>query len=339
MTEKQYGGASQFGLKKNIANVASNVSKKIDVNMDKSDSKDEDSMELSKEEIGKLKKAGEIAKEAIVYAKSIIKKDMLLLEIADKVELKIIELGGKPAFPINLSINEMAAHSTPSFNDLQTASGLLKVDIGAHIDGFVADTAFSLDLDNSAENKKLIESAENALKNAVDKLSLNIELREIGKIIETTIKSSGLQPINNLSGHSIENYNLHAGITIPNYDNSQTKRLGTGVYAIEPFSTNGLGSVRDGKPSGIYHLQKEGAVRDAFARKVLAFIKEEYDTLPFCSRWLVRKFGSPALLALKRIEEASLIYQYPQLIESGRGKVAQAEHTIILTEKEKIITT
>ncbi|MBI2631578.1 type II methionyl aminopeptidase, partial [Candidatus Pacearchaeota archaeon] len=52
-----------------------------------------------------------------------------------------------------------------------------------------------------------------------------------------------------------------------------------------------------------------------------------------------KKFGSRSLIALKRIEEASLIKQYPQLIEISGKKVAQAEHTIIITEKEKIVTT
>ena len=119
----------------------------------------------------------------------------------------------------------------------------------------------------------------------------------------------------------------------------QIQKIESGLYAIEPFSTSGLGAVRDGRPSGIYHLEKPGSVRDNFAREVLAFIAEEYQTLPFCSRWIYKKFGSKGLLALRQIEQAGLLYQYPQLIEKGSGKVAQAEHTIIITEKDKIITT
>lgn len=339
MTEKQYGGASQFGFKnKNVKETTKEAKKVSQINKPNAEN-DTDNQNLTNEEISKLKKAGQIASETIKYSKSFIKKGTPLLEIAEKIEAKIIELGGKPAFPINLSINELAAHSTPSFNDTQTASGLLKVDIGVHIDGFIADTAFSMDLENSEENKKLIDSAESALKKAVDKIHLSIQIKEIGAEIENEIKSYGFQPVSNLSGHSIETYNLHAGITIPNYDNSKSKQLEKGIYAIEPFATSGLGSVRDGRPSGIYHLEKQANVRDEFAREVLAFIEEEYSTLPFCSRWIYKKFGSRGLLALRRIEEAFLLHHYPQLIESGKGKVAQAEHTIILTGKEKIITT
>ncbi len=339
MTEKQYGGASTFGLKnKALQNVSTNQAK-IASESKKSREESDEYDEISQEEIEKLKKAGTIAVQAIKFARGFIKKDMPLIEISEKIEAKIIELGGKPAFPVTLSINEVAAHSTPSFNDSSLAHGLLKVDLGVHIDGYVADTAFSLDLENSEENRKLIESAEKALKEATEYVSASKNISEIGKIIERNIKSFNFQPVSNLSGHSIEKYNLHAGTTIPNYDNSQQKPIGQGVFAIEPFSTNGLGEVRDGRLSGIYHLEKEGNVRDSFSREVLSFIKEEYSTLPFCSRWIYKKFGARGLLALKRIEEASLLHHYPQLVETGKGKVAQAEHTIILSEKEKIITT
>ncbi len=338
MTEKQYGGNTPFGVKTNHVKTASTINNKHISKTSTGDATD-NSSSLTKENIEKLKKAGEIAKQTIAYARSIIKKGMPLLEIAEKIESKILELRGKPAFPVNLSINEIAAHYTPSFDDKSTAQGLLKVDIGIHVDGLVADTAFSIDLENSEENKKLIESAEKALKGAVEKINLGISIRKIGSVIEKFIKSFGFHPIVNLSGHSIEPWNLHAGLTIPNFDNAQEKEIQPGIYAIEPFSTNGLGSVRDGKPSGIYQLESSGNVRDSFAREVLAFIKEEYQTLPFSSRWIYKKFGSRGILALRRIEEASLLKQYPQLIEKGSGKVAQAEHTIVLTGKEKIVTT
>ena len=338
MTEKNYGGMSSFGAK-NIGKT-SGKNKVDNINV-KSDNKQSNNPDKDNKIEGykELVKAGKIASETVKYAKSLIKPGMSLLEIAEKIESKIKELGAKPAFPINLSINEIAAHSTPAFNDTEKAHGLLKVDVGIHLEGFVADTAFSIDLENSEENKTLIKSTEEAVKNAVEKVKYRTTLAEIGSIIEKTIKSFNLQPIQNLSGHSIEHFDLHAGLTIPNFNNSSNKELEEGVYAIEPFSTNGLGAVKDGKLSGIYHLEKSGSVRDSFAREVLSFIVEEYSTLPFCSRWIYKKFGSRGLLALRQIESSGLLHHYPQLIEKGSGKVAQAEHTVILTKKDKTITT
>ncbi len=294
---------------------------------------------MNSEEIAKLKQAGEIAQKAKLFAKEIVKPGVSLLEIAEKIESKIKELGGNPAFPVNLSINEIAAHSTPNYNDETKAFGLLKVDLGVHIEGYVADTALSFDLENSEENRQLIKTAEDALKKGVETINYKTKLSEIGKAIEQAIKSKGFQPIINLSGHSIAQYDLHSGITIPNYNNAQALELKEGTYAIEPFATIGSGKVKDGKPSGIYSLEKDGPVRDSFAREVLAYIKQEYQTLPFCSRWLVKKFGTRALIALKRIEEAGLVRHYPQLVEASKSPVAQAEHTMIITKNEKIVTT
>lgn len=335
MTEKHYGGNSGTPQPKNTQQKQKSSESELKSTKTKSDL----SQENEEFDLEKLKRAGEVVKKAKEFARSFIRKDMLLLEIAEKIEAKIFELGARPAFPVNLSINEIAAHSTPSYNDESKAFGLLKVDVGAHVDGFAADSAFSIDLENSEENKKLIETAEAALKAAVEKFLVGSELREIGATIEARAKQVGFNPIINLSGHGISRYVLHSGLNIPNYDNSQTYKIEEGIYAIEPFVTAGVGKVRDGKPSGIYSIEKDLPVRNAFAREVLHFIAEEYSTLPFCSRWIVKKFGTRALIALKRIEESGVLHNYSQLIEASKKPVAQAEHTVVLTGKEKIITT
>ena len=242
-------------------------------------------------EKSKILKAGNIAKQVREFAKSIIKPNIKLLDIAEKIESKIIELGGKPAFPVNLSINEIAAHYTPSYNDETKANGLLKVDIGVQIDGEIADTAFSIDLENSKENKKLIEASVSALKNSLQTIKNGISLGEIGKTIQETIEAEGFSPIINLSGHEMKEYELHAGLMIPNVDNKMSDKITKGLYAIEPFATDGNGRVVEGKSSGIYLLQDDKNVRNPEARKILNFIIEEYKTLPFCSRWIVKKFG------------------------------------------------
>jgi len=287
----------------------------------------------------KIIKAGEIAIEVKKYARSFIKKDIPLLEIADKIEAKIIELGGKPAFPTNTSINEIAAHYTPSHDDETKAHGLLKVDLGVQVEGWLSDTAFSLDLENNEENKKLIEIAKTALENAQKTIKEGISTNEIGKIVQETIESRGFSPIINLSGHEMKQNELHAGLTIPNIDDKRKITIKKGLYAIEPFATNGSGRVYDGKPSGIYMVTDSKNIRSSIAREVLKFILEEYYTLPFCSRWLVKKFGTRALFGLRQLEENGNLHHFPQLIETGKGKVAQAENTILVDEEGVTITT
>jgi methionyl aminopeptidase len=290
----------------------------------------------------KIIEAGKIAKQTVEYAKTIIQKGTPLLEIAEKIEAKIRELGGKPAFPTNLSINEIAAHYTPSDNDNRIAEGLLKVDLGVSLNGWTSDTAFSLDLENNEENKQLIESAELALTNALKKIEekgKEITTSEIGKEIQKTIEEKNHSPIINLSGHSMEQNNLHAGITIPNIKNSQNLKLGNGLYAIEPFSTNGNGRVKDGGPSEIYCLIDSRTPRNPKAREILSFIEKEYNTLPFCSRWITKKFGIMSKIILRQLEENSNLHRFPQLIEISGAKVAQAEHTVLIEKGKVTITT
>ena len=294
---------------------------------------------MNHSEIQKYKKAGQIAVQVKDYIKPLIKKGMSLLEIAEKIENKIIELGGKPAFPTNLSINEISAHCTPSYNDETLATGLLKIDFGVHVDGYASDTAFSVDLENNNKNKKLIETAEQCLKNAIEAIKNEKNLGQIGQVIQTTAEKAGFSPIQNLSGHEIKEYDLHAGINIPNFNNNSPVKLEDGIYAIEPFTTTGQGLVYEGKPSGIYQLVQAKNVRDSNAREILNYIIEEYSTLPFCSRWLVKKFGTRALLSLHLIEQAGAIHQYPQLIEKSKSPVAQAEHTIIIQNGKVEMTT
>ena len=345
MTEKQYGGKTgRSSGEKSVKNSGTPNLQKQTQNKNVKTIKLETSKSNQTDE-QKILLAGKIASEVKEYAKKIIKKDMLLLEIAEKIENKIIELGGKPAFPVNLSINEIAAHYTPNHDDKTLAHGLLKLDLGVHIDGWIADTAISFDLENSELNKKLIQASKDALENAIKFISKKIEKKEIlttgeiGKTIQETIESSGFLPIINLSGHQIEQNNLHAGLTIPNINNKSTEIILPGLYAIEPFVTNGNGKIRDGKSSGIYMLTNPRTPRMPIAREVLEYIREKYQTLPFCSRWLVKKFGMNVMFALKQLEENGSLHQFPQLVESSNSKVAQTEHTILINEKGEVIVT
>ena len=344
MTEKQYGGSTGRGTgEKAVTTQNLDTSKSLPKQKTQKDSSQK--LGTSKTDKDEIIQAGKIASQVRVFAKSIIKTGTPLLEIANAIEDKILELGGKPAFPLNLSIDNIAAHYTPSHEDETLAKGLLKVDFGVHIDGWTADTAFSVDLENSEENKKLIKASEEGLNAALELIQSRlgraggaISTSEIGAEISKTIESHGFSPVINLSGHGMNQYELHSGTSIPNINDGRGTELSDGLYAVEPFATNGSGRIRDGKPSEIYELISEKNLRSPIAREVLNFIKQEYDALPFCSRWLIKKFGTKALFGLKQLEENGNIHQFSQLVEIAGSKVSQAEHTILI-EKEKVTVT
>lgn len=281
------------------------------------------------------KKAGKIAAEALAFGKSLAKPGIKLLELAEKIEGKIIALGGKPAFPVNLSLNHIAAHYTPYPGDetLFKEEDILKIDVGTHINGCIGDTACTV-----GKNRELIKASEEALNEAIKIFTPGTKIRDVGKAIQEQIQGFGFSPIKNLSGHGVAEYSLHSGITIPNYDNKDERVLEEGqILAIEPFATNGYGMIEEGKPSGIYRIHTVKAVRDMNARKLLKFLAEEYKSLPFAKRWLVSKMPGTNL-ALAILEREGIITQYAQLPEKNRGLVSQAEHTVLVKDNPEVLT-
>ena len=341
MTEKSYGGNNgvreHVGGKVKDKSSSKPIQSKIKTPSKKTISPSKLNENLNETE--SYEKAGEIAKKVLVYAKSLIKPNMPLVEIAQKIEAEIIAQGGEVAFPVNLSIDDIAAHYHPTLEDKTLATGLLKVDIGIHINGFIADTAFSLDLTPENKHKELIKASEEALDAALSTLKNNPSLSDIGKAIQEAIEKKGFSPVVNLCGHSLEQYDIHAGVTIPNHENNNPNKLESGAYAIEPFATTGEGKIYEGAPSNIYQITNPKNTRGETARKILDYIWEKNETLPFSLRELQEKFGPMSRLALKELEQNQIIHSYPQLIEVSHSPVAQSEHTFIKDPAGKITIT
>ena len=292
-------------------------------------------MVMNEEELKHYKKAAEIA--AVVLKEVQVKPGMKILDLVNGIEKSIENNGGKPAFPANISCNEFAAHDTASLNDERTIGekDIVKVDIGVHIEGFIADSAITFDL--SGENGKLLEAADKALKDAVSTVKAGVNVEKIGGAIEKAIKSYGFKPIENLTGHSLGPYMLHAGIEIPNFE-----ARGTGtileegdVIAIEPFATNGVGSVIEAQRTEIFSAVYEVPVRNTLARQLFKNIKDKYNTLPFAERWVADTFEKK--IALRELIKSGSIYSYPVLKEKSNGLVSQFEHTMIVEKDSATI--
>jgi len=275
-----------------------------------------------------FQKAQEIKEKVKEYTKTIVKEGTDLYDLANKIEDKIISLGGKIAFPTSLAVNEIAAHHNPQKGE--KAEGVLKIDSGILYKDVIIDSAFSIDLTKDKKYKKLIEASEKALEEIREMVKEGTKVNEIGKKIQETITEKGFSPIRNLSGHSIELDSIHAGVTIPNYDNGNKQELGKGLFAVEPFATTGEGVVKDGKPSGIFNLLERKAIRDNLARKILDFIEENFSTRPFCDRWIINKFGDRAKFSLKLMKQQGILHEYAVLIEKSKMPVSHAEDTFLI---------
>jgi len=290
-----------------------------------------------------LMQAGRIASNVRNRVRSHVKVGMKLIEICEGVETWIRDLGGEPAFPCNVDIDHVTAHYTSPPGDVASVhdGALVKVDIGVHIDGYIADTATTVCFEPRYEG--LVEAAEAALDSGLRAVRSGIRASEVGAAIERTMRARGVAPIRNLTGHKIARYIIHAGRSVPNVASINGHKLRAGeVYAIEPFTTlpEADGEVGDGPPGHIYLFKKKRSIRNDLSRSMLKFIQSEYRTLPFASRWVLRKFpGSNGRDAFNELVRSRCLYSYPQLVEKSRKPVAQAEHTVIVTDDGCEVTT
>ncbi len=291
------------------------------------------------EDLDKWRKAGKIAAEALEYGRQLIKNGAVIREVCDKIDQKIIDLGAKPAWPSQMGLDAVAAHSTPSDDDNSVFdNNLVCLDVGAHIDGCVGDNATSVDL--SGKYKDILKASEEALNNAIKVVKIGATLGEIGRVIQETIEKHGLVPVRNLSGHGISPWVIHDAPSIPNFDTKDDRALqGDQIIAIEPFATNGAGMIYEAEQANLFSLVGKRPVRSAYAREILQFIETNYNTLPFTKRWLVKQFGlGKTNLALNEMLRLGMLHPYPPLIEKNKGMVAVFEKTLYVGDKVEILT-
>jgi methionine aminopeptidase, type II (EC 3.4.11.18) len=296
----------------------------------------------SDEVIKKLVKAGEIAKKALRYAEQVTKPGVKVLDLANSIEKHVEDLGGKLAFPVNIGVNTVAAHYTPVYmdNTIIPDGSVVKIDLGVHVDGYIADTALTVCFNPVYEG--LLEATRKSLEKALEVIKPGIRVSEIGKIIENTIRSHGYKPIKNLSGHGIERYTIHSGVIIPNYnDLLNVHRLESGVYAIEPFATNGAGFVKELNQVTIYALRSTSRKLPDEVKSFYEKIYNDRRELPFTTRWYIQSNTDVDKVReiIATLKKHKLLVEYPVLVEKENGLVSQFEHTIIVTKKEVIVTT
>lgn len=290
-------------------------------------------------------KAGKITSDIKKEAEKIVKDGLKVIDLVEFVENKIKDEDAGIAFPCNVSINEIAAHYTSPLGDTTVinAGDIVKLDLGAEVNGYISDTAISILTpgDNLEEKyseeeiekrEKIIEASEKGLESAISTVKAGVEIGKIGENIENTITDLGLKPISNLSGHQMDQWLLHSGVSIPNINDNNNRKLEEGdVLAIEPFATDGVGTVVDTPNYYIFKFMKNKPFRNTYTKRVLKRIQRDYNQLPFSQRWLNEYFEEKRLnFSMRQLSEAMAIYPYAVLREKTNCLISQTEHTVIV---------
>jgi len=289
--------------------------------------------------------AGKIAKKALYFGKEYVspKKKIDLYELCEKIENLILKERAKLAFPCNVSLNDVAAHYSPlSKHIIEFDRGILKIDVGAMVNGYIADTALSVARGYEYETMSKINR--DILEEVLHLFKPGVRLGEIGKYIEERALEDGYRPISNLSGHKVEQYNLHAGKSVPNVKELISPKVLAGeVYAVEPFLTfkDNKGVVEGGDVVTIYSLKRIKRIKgdkklDRFKNTIFNSSKQ----LPFSPRWFYKLINKETVMKyISKLYSIGYLRSYPILIEKSNGVVSQFEHTVIVLEDDIIITT
>jgi len=279
--------------------------------------------------------AGRLAAEVLRKGAARISPGASLLEVVESTEAMITDKGGAIAFPLNISLNEDAAHDTASSGDERTFAkhDLVKIDLGIQVNGYIADTAMTVDL---GENDLLVEASRAALERAIGMIRPGITVGEVGAAVQQEIEGRGYRPVANLTGHGLAEYNLHAPPSIPNIAVSGGAVIEEDmVIAIEPFATTGTGHVSERSRVEIFQQLAVKPVRMKSARQVMEISRMAHG-LPFARRWIR---SDKADIALRSLVRSNILRPFPVLHDVAGSLVSQHEHTMIVTSDGCIVTT
>ncbi len=288
-------------------------------------------------------KSGKIAREVREWIRGNVRAGSGILDVAERVEAEIVRKGGQPAFPTGIGVNEVTAHYAPQEDEVGVIKegDVVKIDYGVHIDGYIADTAITI-----TENPKyqsLLDATEKALQAAIDVVKRDRRIGEIGRAIDAAAKMEGFRPINNLSGHTLQQYTVHAGKSIPNlYAPNLPMLKNDDVFAIEPFLTlpDAAGYIVEGPQENIFSLIVRRRTGNKELDGLMDLIWDERKTLPFTPRWYAGRYKEGRLIALlKELEKRRLVNSYATLVEASGKPVAQFEHTMAIDDKGLVILT
>lgn len=295
---------------------------------------------MDQDTLQKCIKAGIIASQVRrETAAKLIVPGTSFLEAMDLAEQRILKLGGQIAWA-QMAVNDVAAHFCPEEDDKQISKegDVIKVDIGVHLEGYIADNAMTVEV-ATQQHKDLIKAAQNALKAAIKLVRPGTQLWQLGEAQVSEAAALGFTTVKNLSGHTIEQYTVHGGISIPPFNNRDKTELQEGwQIAIEPFVTDGQGRIKDKGQATVFMLEKNVGTRSPNARKIVQEVAGQ-NGLPFTTRWLTRKFGKGnTILGLRELQRLGAVHAYPPLAEVSGGLVAQFEHSMIVKDKPIVYT-
>ncbi|ELP88165.1 proliferation-associated protein 2G4, putative [Entamoeba invadens IP1] len=302
--------------------------------------------------------AAKIANAALKLAETLCVEGAVIHDICTKVNAYITEECGKVfkgkynyekgiAFPCCISLNNCCGYYSPLADD-KTAikkGDLVKIQLGAHISGFVAEVANTIVIGEAAtgDKQKLIEAGYLALKEAVTKLEIGVNTADISAAIDAVCKKYDVKPFENIISRNMERYVIDGQKFILNVlPKSPSDHLtieANEVWNLEIQLTSGAAKPieRDTRTTVFKrNVEESYLLKMKASQTTFREINDKYPTFPFAISMLENE--AKAKLGLVEMTKHSLVDAYNVVYEKT-GNVSQFKATVIITEKGKVLLT
>ena len=201
-----------------------------------------------------MMKACELSQQALVYAGEVLKAGMSTYELDRHIHDFIVKHGGKPSFlgyhgfPASscISVNEELIHGIPSKSRKIQEGDIVSIDVGAYVDGFHGDNAYTFTVGEvSEETKRLLQVTEQSLYKGIQQARKGNRIGDIGNAVQTCVEEAGYFVVKRYIGHGVGR-DMHEDPEVPNYGKpGRGPRLVPGMtIAIEPMVNQTTEQVR-----------------------------------------------------------------------------------------------
>jgi len=304
--------------------------------------------------VDKYQAAGKIANETLekVIAKAVPGANIVeLCTLGDEeIEKEVKKVYGKKklekgiAFPTCISVNEICGHFSPLKSEPASLKDgdLVKIDLGVHIDGFIAIAAHTIVVTSSpdavVEGRKadVIHAAYNALQAALRLLKPGQKNNDATEVIGKVAESYQCNPVEGVLSHELKKHLIDGNNCIINKSTFDQKVEDYEFQLNEVFGLDIIVSTGEGKPketelrTTVFKraIEKAYSLKLKASRQFFSELNERYPTLAFS----IRSFEdeTSAKLAVNECVKHELLHAYPVLAEKEGELVAQFKYTVMI---------
>lgn len=236
------------------------------------------------------------------------------------------------SFPCCISLNEICGHFSPCPEDSVAIKDgdLVKIELGAHFDGYSANAATTIIVGGKADGKKadVILAAYNAFLAASRSIKVGGTNQEVTAKIRAVCEEFGVEPVQGVLSHKMKKHLTDGNEVIINKETPEQRvddwEFQPGdVIGLDVYVSSGEGLPRDADcRTTVFkrELDMQYNLKSQSARTFFAIVNQKYPTLPFTIRGFENL--TAAKVGVKECLNHDLLMAFPVLTEKSGDFVA-----------------